>query len=509
VATSSKTNADLYKNISFVKNFTVPYDTLWAVAEPILEEKLTDEGNPDAMKIENNAAIPLPPAEGMHGGNQTDATGNNGDYGSSEGGAQGQVYGPVYGDGGKNIDNNTSIAGSAKDFRKQQDVRDQKKMRNRALLEEKDDFIQFRDSISDELAQSLLHNIDPIPTIKILINLVGELLMKDSLEQEERFIMEHCLCIIVCLIMHHPDIMGYLLDPKKCNDLFDGDTQELRTEGASDFISFIMAGLSYQEVFLIRKQFNNTFLVMVREAKTPEHQKFLLGELLKKILNIEKKLNKGNYRYIELASTLLEDFCSGREDPKKLITKTDINDIINLETLFDEILEMLLKSNIEITKLQDQFDSDILIEGYFNLLRRILDIEPKIKHTQRAAVIVEQVFKSCLWNDNRDPGESGALKCKNVATRGPCYEFLKEMTKDNTDNSQALILGCFDSLCKNLPELTNWNYMPSNDRKSCHGFLGIYNLHSVCYMIAMLQQLYMTPAFRYSILFATDDEDEN
>ena len=51
--------------------------------------------------------------------------------------------------------------------------------------------------------------------------------------------------------------------------------------------------------------------------------------------------------------------------------------------------------------------------------------------------------------------------------------------------------------------------MPSNDKKSHYGYVGIYNMHSVCYMIAMLQQFYMCPAFRYGILCANDYKSEN
>lgn len=65
-------------------------------------------------------------------------------------------------------------------------------------------------------------------------------------------------------------------------------------------------------------------------------------------------------------------------------------------------------------------------------------------------------------------------------------------------------------LIENIPDEVNvWNYMPSNDRKSSYGYCGIYNLHSVCYMNAMLQQFYMTPAFRYAMLNANDYQEDN
>lgn len=102
-----------------------------------------------------------------------------------------------------------------------------------------------------------------------------------------------------------------------------------------------MSGLNFG-VFLVRKQFNNMFLIIVRESSTPLIQKYLLKLLLQNILDGDKNYsNKGSYRFIEIACTLLEDFCSDREDTKKLITKQDINDIINLEILFEKIIDML------------------------------------------------------------------------------------------------------------------------------------------------------------------------
>ncbi len=51
--------------------------------------------------------------------------------------------------------------------------------------------------------------------------------------------------------------------------------------------------------------------------------------------------------------------------------------------------------------------------------------------------------------------------------------------------------------------------MPKLDAKSTHGFVGIKNLGCICYMNAMLQQFFMTPTFRYAILMAEDQKQEN
>jgi len=52
--------------------------------------------------------------------------------------------------------------------------------------------------------------------------------------------------------------------------------------------------------------------------------------------------------------------------------------------------------------------------------------------------------------------------------------------------------------------VNGWAYKPAYDKRSTLGYAGIYNLQCICYMNAMLQQFYMTPAFRYGILAADD-----
>jgi len=83
------------------------------------------------------------------------------------------------------------------------------------------------------------------------------------------------------------------------------------------------------------------------------------------------------------------------------------------------------------------------------------------------------------------------------------------MTIGSERNLKALLEHGLLPLTNNLPEITSWNYTPSTDNKSTLGFLGIKNLSNICYMIAMLQQFYNTPAFRYAILAADDYKEEN
>jgi ubiquitin carboxyl-terminal hydrolase 9/24 len=50
-----------------------------------------------------------------------------------------------------------------------------------------------------------------------------------------------------------------------------------------------------------------------------------------------------------------------------------------------------------------------------------------------------------------------------------------------------------------------YNY---NEARSELGYAGIRNLGCICYMISMLQQLFMTESFRYLVLMADDGQPE-
>lgn len=83
------------------------------------------------------------------------------------------------------------------------------------------------------------------------------------------------------------------------------------------------------------------------------------------------------------------------------------------------------------------------------------------------------------------------------------------------------------TLCKNHPEslreLFNCKfkeiYQKTSDVKDAYylstrirseyGFSGIQNLGCICYMIAMIQQFFMVPAFRYLIMLADDGVPED
>ena len=55
----------------------------------------------------------------------------------------------------------------------------------------------------------------------------------------------------------------------------------------------------------------------------------------------------------------------------------------------------------------------------------------------------------------------------------------------------------------------SWKYNPRASQKAPCGFVGLRNLGCICYMISLMQQFFMIPAFRYNLLCVDDQAPED
>lgn len=63
-------------------------------------------------------------------------------------------------------------------------------------------------------------------------------------------------------------------------------------------------------------------------------------------------------------------------------------------------------------------------------------------------------------------------------------------------------------LLKDIPRPVNFSHAPQDKIRKADEHMGIRNLGNVCYMISMLQQFFMIPAFRYQLFKAFDEKAE-
>lgn len=373
----------------------------------------------------------------------------------------------------------------------------------RATLFENEDFKEFRESLKIALGENPIGTFDIQAVLKLLIGLSEQFFTSDNqVESEDITLMEHCLSISMSLLLKNQKLLRKVVLTEDCN-LF-SEASSLRKEGVSDYLCYFIKGLLTEKSDIIATYFTHAFTVLLRECEDKDIQTILLKTCLDNILD-ENNFAQDVSRYMSLLCPLLEDVCSEIKDKKILLTQEDLENIGDLEMLFFKVLSFLMDET-DYNSLKDS-DKTELITGYFNLLQRIISIDPDIREALESKEgIISRIFSECLFNMSTDE----QVRCTNTSTRKAAYEFLAEVCKNSVLNANVLLNNGLEQLSKNLPVINSWGYYtPRDTAKSNLGYVGIRNLQCICYMNAMLQQFYMTPAFRYAILAASDYKEED
>ena len=117
------------------------------------------------------------------------------------------------------------------------------------------------------------------------------------------------------------------------------------------------------------------------------------------------------------------------------------------------------------------------------------------------------LFVDCLFFEptslaDLDETEEAKLpKCKRSVTRGSAFKLLSALC-EGTPRVVDRLFSVLEPVLKGVTQVNKYRYKADSDARSSTGYLGIFNLTCLCYMISMLQQLFMIPAFRYGVLAA-------
>jgi ubiquitin carboxyl-terminal hydrolase 34 len=368
-------------------------------------------------------------------------------------------------------------------------------------LKETVEFIEFRDDFkqtSDPGIKSI--NVEEI--ILFLVRLCESVLSKtENLHFEELAIVEISLNIIFCCILNDLDFLKRLATT---NDIvLLSENSIFRQPGYSDFLSFMIAGMLNKRGALIVKYFENAFKVLLHEAESKEVQTVLVRVVFENALKEGLPL-RNTSKHIELAAQLLENICSEQKDAKILLSKSDLNTIVDLDNLFFEIFERVFRVKAQS---RDELYYEVeLLSNSFKILEKVLTIEPFLKRKLVERQVIQRLFSECLFNSPEGEEEKKELVCKSYFTRNAAFELLAEACKGFPQNMMTLYNMGLKKLSQNLPKIMTWGYTANTSRKSDLGFVGIHNPACICYMNAMLQHFYMTPTFRYGILMADDKQ---
>ena len=105
------------------------------------------------------------------------------------------------------------------------------------------------------------------------------------------------------------------------------------------------------------------------------------------------------------------------------------------------------------------------------------------------------IWNKCLF--------SQSISCKRPETRDAVYRLVLSIASYNKELTDLLANLITSTLCSSVDNLKSMSELELKSR-CLFNFSGLRNLGAVCYMLAMLQQFYMNPTFRYLLLRVDD-----
>lgn len=200
------------------------------------------------------------------------------------------------------------------------------------------------------------------------------------------------------------------------------------------------------------------------------------------------------------------------------------------------IIARVVKHEAKERRLDDDKKQDHLLTGLLSTLATLVKAIPEFREFAREpgtgdvarkgaedtfvrVVIDDLLFYTPSTAEELDESVRPQLpKCKNKSTRKEALALLSALCEDSPQNvlsvSKALVpVMSASAEAAKAGGSSASSRLYDEKAKADHGYLGYRNLGCICYMNAMMQQLYMVPHWRLAVLRAKcdviDDDDED
>ena len=294
------------------------------------------------------------------------------------------------------------------------------------------------------------------------------------------YLLQASSLLIRCLFIADPDIYIKLAEEHHLSELLQkgilSNVSQATREIFQELIYFLVANIRPNGI-----PFN----------KTP------LGQLIVNMLDLNVVLREPNCGELcELLVLMIDIYKPFEAKGEKLINTSD-----KLKELLSTLQQYKSK---EITS---NAPCDNVLLGLLQLTNKIVSVKEyswELDATSRIQII-EEVFYSCLF-PLREKNIEGGYKCKNSKTREVALKLISTLKQYKSECVHYFFKDCILPLRNSLSELTVWNYIPEKFEKSSSGYVGIKNLGCICYIISILQQMFMIAPFRNVILSVEDNK---
>jgi len=341
-----------------------------------------------------------------------------------------------------------------------------------------------------EVAKSIITEAKPNEIWTRQIDLLESIIYEENINYVDSIIVTSALELFTSCVLINNEIFTLAKEYNKNNITFQ---------------TILIKGLLCEESQIIREKFSYTMGFLCYVIKDITTLQYVLNILLTYIS--KNNFNEGNNygEYFMLIGKLIEAYYES----------VDKSELIDPKKFLPEFIEML-KNHHSLEKHNSSAEDKLLV-GLIEIIRKILIHEPEIKDTVSiSSGLLHEVFFNCLFPKYSSvssevltaEGEiKDTQKCKSSKSRFAAYKLLSIMCSDNLKGQLYFVKNCLQPLCASIKPHSGWAYIPSSESRSKLGYAGLENLGCICYMLAMIQQFYMIPTFRYKLL-AADDKRE-
>jgi ubiquitin carboxyl-terminal hydrolase 34 len=386
------------------------------------------------------------------------------------------------------------------------------KKREKFKIEETDEFLKLVDSLKGDLGKQILSTIHLDQFVKLVSTLGYEVLnLPNDPESEDRMILEYSLTTLIGILLYDQKYLTAFLSNSS-------DSKAMFPDSAN----YILKGIFYSKSLNIRKIFSHAIYVLSKNTLDRGDAfaaEYFIELLLQNLPGSDDDSKKDCNQYFDILCKLIEETYAKQGDQK--------TGGLNFESLIELVIKRI-KSHVSSEKRNNLHVNDKIYIGLLSLCEKILTVKPELREIvgdKARFNLVEEIFNASLFDvkeresafkdliGDNDPNSfsSDYVKCKSKDSRVIAYRLLITLCSDSPANS-GILMNCLGQLMGTISKLgshTSWGYSPAADTKSFYGFVGLKNLGCICYMNAMLQQFFMTPAFRYGIMMADDGLEPN
>ncbi|XP_039724617.1 probable ubiquitin carboxyl-terminal hydrolase FAF-X isoform X5 [Pteropus medius] len=198
---------------------------------------------------------------------------------------------------------------------------------------------------------------------------------------------------------------------------------------------------------------------------------------------------------------------------------TNIN-VPNAEVLLNNEIDWLKRIRDNVKNTGETGVEEPILEGHLGITKELLAFQTSEKKyhvgcEKGGANLIKEliddfifpaskVYLQCMRNGEL-PAEQAIPVCSSPATIGSGFELLVALAVGCVRNLKQIVdcltemyyIGTAITTCE---ALTEWEYLPPVGPRPSKGFVGLKNAGATCYMNSVIQQLYMIPSIRNSIL---------